>query len=156
MKNYLKVMTIRTTRYDALRVALCFAVPLFTACTDEGSTLPLVDNSLVTLPVTYTLVNEYEIPVEKLVIRLTSNLADTLLDTLIVPVGVGDSTLTFRDSVEGLRPLRWWTLTARALDANGEGLGYAEAGPFATRGGISRDSVILNLRVDRDILGDTP
>ena len=147
-------MTIRTTQYEILRVALCLVVPLFTACTNEGSTLPLVTpNESVTIPVTYNLDNNSRIPVEKLALKLISNIGDTLLDTVFVPVVGNDSSLSFQDSLPGLRSLRWWNITASALDSGGREVGSAVAGPFASRasrGHVSPDSVFLDFQIIAD------
>jgi hypothetical protein len=88
------------------------------------------------------------IRVQKLMVKFTSNLGDTVSDTVYATgTGVGaDNFLS--DSVlinVNLRALRWWNVEIETRDQNDSVVHQGQAGPFASKGGQNIDIEIPQL-----------
>jgi hypothetical protein len=86
------------------------------------------------------------------VLRFTSNLRDTVWDTVLA--GVGTSFSGSQDDEQGvtvnvaLQPLRWWMIEIKTHDVHDSIIHYANVGPFASKGGqsVSMDVPLINSR----------
>jgi hypothetical protein len=87
--------------------------------------------------------SEGTIELKNLVLRFTSNLSDTVWDTVasIGGPGIGsptDNNHTVFVDVE-LAPLRWWNIEIKTHDLNDSVIHYGNVGPFASKGGQTVD-----------------
>lgn len=92
------------------------------------------------------------IQLRDMVLRFTSNLRDTVWDTVVAGVGTGfsgdeqdDQAITVNVA---LQPLRWWNIEIRTHDVNDSVIHYANVGPIASKGGqqVSMNVPLINSR----------
>jgi hypothetical protein len=92
------------------------------------------------------------IQLRDMVLRFTSNLRDTVWDTVMAGVGTGfsgdqaaDQSITVNVA---LQPLRWWNIEIKTHDIHDSVIHYANVGPIASKGGnaVSMDVPLINSR----------
>lgn len=88
--------------------------------------------------------NKTQTPLEGLRLRFTSNLRDTLYDTLSIAALEPDSARSIEKTFQFL-PLRWWSLEVQAIDSSGLVQATGNAGPIGSRGGVRLDTLAINL-----------
>ena len=140
-------MTTKTSISSVLPVLSLCAFAILSGCMTENKGWQEDDGcctEAAIFPLVVHLTNQAPVSVEKLAFRTVSNLGDTVQDTLLIPPLVPDSSTRLFHKIEGLRPLRWWNIEVWTLGTRDTVLDYAIVGPFATRGGVYPDSVILN------------
>jgi hypothetical protein len=92
------------------------------------------------------------IQLREMVLRFTSNLRDTVWDTVYAGVGTGFDGYVEEDQAVSinvaLRPLRWWNIEIKTYDIYDSVIHYAVAGPFASKGGqsVSLSVPLINSR----------
>lgn len=93
-----------------------------------------------------------KIQLRDMVLRFTSNLRDTVWDTVVAGVGPGfsgdeqdDQGITVNVA---LQPLRWWNIEIKTHDINDSVIHYANVGPIASKGGqqVSMNVPLINSR----------
>jgi hypothetical protein len=86
------------------------------------------------------------IQLRDMTLRFTSNLNDTVYDTVLAAVGTGFSGEQNQDQAitvnVALQPLRWWNIEIKTHDIFDSIIHYANVGPIPSRGG---QSVSLNV-----------
>lgn len=86
------------------------------------------------------------IQLRDMVLRFTSNLRDTVWDTVYAGAGTGLGGYADEDQAVSvnvaLQPLRWWNIEIKTHDIYDSVIHHALAGPFASKGG---QSVSLNV-----------
>lgn len=92
----------------------------------------------------FTVQNDLNIPLQSLKFRFTSNLNDTVLASQAIATLAPDSARIIEKSFT-FAPLRWWNLQVQALDSAGVVRALGHAGPFAAKGGVGTDSLIVTL-----------
>lgn len=92
------------------------------------------------------------IQLREMVLRFTSNLRDTVLDTVLAGAGTGlggdqdgDQAITVNVA---LKPLRWWNIEIKTHDIYDSVIHYAVVGPIASKGGqaVSLNIPLINSR----------
>jgi hypothetical protein len=95
---------------------------------------------------------EEAIKLRDMVLRFTSNLRDTVWDTVTAGVGTsfsGDQSEDQAVSVNvALQPLRWWNIEIKTHDVFDSIIHYANVGPIPSKGGqaVSLDVPLINSR----------
>lgn len=86
------------------------------------------------------------IELRDMVLRFTSNLRDTVWDTVLAGVGTGFGSGDQEDQAitvnVALQPLRWWNIEIKTHDISDSIIHYAVVGPISSKGG---QSVSLNV-----------
>jgi hypothetical protein len=112
------------------------------ASDDSPGPMPDADNTA--LVVRLNVQNNTGIPLEGLTFRFTSNLSDTVFASQTIAALAPDSARVIERSFT-FAPLRWWNLQVLALDTAGAVRARGDVGPFASRGGSTYDSSVVNL-----------
>jgi hypothetical protein len=92
------------------------------------------------------------IQLRDMVLRFTSNLRDTVMDTVLAGVGTGFSGSQDEDQAVtvnvALKPLRWWKIEIKTHDVYDSIIHYANVGPIPSKGGqsVSLDVPLINSR----------
>lgn len=95
---------------------------------------------------------EERIQLRDMVLRFTSNLRDTVWDTVFASIGTGFSGDQDADQAitvnVALQPLRWWNIEIKTHDVNDSIIHYANVGPIPSKGGqsVSMNVPLINSR----------